>query len=299
MEQGTDINATRVDKVYKAVVDAVNAGKTISAQAELVYQVEMLSQEANSGASFEQYFRWVRITDSSRVLQYLQDLGLPEVRGIVERAVKLAFPGGIPEDDDEYDQCTDWSECQEKLLADLFGEFELYNGAITNQLGQFIEQHKVTVLAPAEAGGDEAEASPEDVDPRSILAELGQIRDPGHLTEIQRNVWLAWEFDGSICNGGIWRHFWGSDSLKLTQPNFVGALRQFGAEEHAVILEQAVARMPHGLSMSEAFDRSLEGGDISDLKDLDAALAGCRIRLVDLLQHYVLQHIDDFTDFVK
>ena len=57
--------------------------------------------------------------------------------------------------------------------------------------------------------------------------------------------------------------------------------------------------MPHGLSMSEAFDRSLEGGDISDLKDLDAALAGCRIRLVDLLQHYVLQHIDDFTDFVK
>jgi hypothetical protein len=35
MEQGTDINAMRVDKVYGAVVDALNAGKTISAQAEL------------------------------------------------------------------------------------------------------------------------------------------------------------------------------------------------------------------------------------------------------------------------
>ena len=56
MEQGTDINATRVDKVYSAVVDALNAGKVISAQAELVYQIEMLSQEVNSGGFIRTVF---------------------------------------------------------------------------------------------------------------------------------------------------------------------------------------------------------------------------------------------------
>ena len=299
MEQGTDINATRVDKVYSAVVDAVNAGKTISAQAELVYQVEMLSQEVNSGASFEQYFRWARITDKSRILQYLQDLGLPDVRGIVERAVNVAFPNGIPQDDDDYELCMDWSEDQEQLLADLCGEFENHNGVITNKLGQFIEQNKVAVLAPDEAGSDEAEASPQDVDPRSILAELGQILDADKLTEIQRNVWLAWRFECGISNGGIWRHFMDSDSAGLAQTLTVVALRQLGAEEHATILEQALTRMPRGLSLVEAFERLLEEGDVSNLDDLDAALAGCSIRLVDLLQPYVVQHLDDFTDFIR
>ncbi len=69
MEQGTDENATRISKVYSAVLDALNAGKTISTEAELVYQVELLSQEVNSGASFEQYFRWARVTRDSRILQ--------------------------------------------------------------------------------------------------------------------------------------------------------------------------------------------------------------------------------------
>jgi hypothetical protein len=244
------------------------------------------------------------MTDNSRILQYLQDLALPEVRGIVERAVTAAFPNGMPQDDDDFELCMDWSKGQEQLLAELFGEFEIYNGTITNKLGQFIEQNKVAVLAPEvtgsdEAGSDEAEGSPQDVDPHSILAELGQLRNPDNLTEIQRNAWLAWQFECGISNGGIWRHFMDSDSLKLTQPHFVGALRHLGAKGHAVILEQAVARMPHGLSMSEAFDLLLEEGDVSDLEDLDATLTGCGSRPVDLLQHYVLQHIDDFTDFVK
>ena len=88
-------------------------------------------------------------------------------------------------------------------------------------------------------------------------------------------------------------------SLSLPQPLFVGALRQLGAEEYAVILEQAVARMPKGLSMIEAYDLLLEEGDESGLEDLEAALTGCRIRLVDLLEIYVIEHLDDFTDFIR
>jgi hypothetical protein len=299
MEQGTDENATRLDNVYSAVLDALNAGKTISAEAELVYQVEMLSQEVNSGASFEQYFRWARVTRDSRILQYLKDLGLPEVCEIVERAIKAAFPDGIPEDDDDYDQCLDWGEEQERQLASLFAEFEPFNGIVINKLGRFIKQHKVRVLAPDELRDGEPEAPRKDVDPRSILAQLGQRLDADHLSEIQRNAWLAWRFECSICNGGIWRHFLDSDSAKLPQALTVGALQQLGVEEHAAILEQAVARMPKGLSMNEAFDRLLEEGDVSDLKDLDAALVGCGNRLVDHLQQYVVRHLDDFTDFIK
>jgi len=110
---------------------------------------------------------------------------------------------------------------------------------------------------------------------------------------------MAWRFECGISNGGFGRHFMDSDSARLAQPLFVGALRQLGAEEYAAILEQAVARMPEGLSMTEAFDLLWEQCDGSGLDDLEAALAGCSIRLVDLLEHYVLQHLDDFTDFIK
>jgi hypothetical protein len=299
MEQGTEENETRVSHVYTAVLHEMNAGKVISAEAELVYQIEMLSQEVNSGASFEQYFRWSRVTRDSRVLQYLRDLDLPEVCKIVEQAFKAAFPNGIPEDDDDYELCLEWSAEQELQLANLFAEFETCNGVISNRLGQFIKQHKVTVLAPKEQDNGASKAPPKDVDPRSILAQLGQRLDPDNLSENQGNVWLAWRFDCGISNGGFGRHFMDSDSARLAQPLFVGALRQLGAEEHAAILEQAVARMPEGLSMTEAFDLLWEQCDGSGLDDLEAALAGCSIRLVDLLEVYVVQHLDDFTDFIK
>ncbi|MDC1287875.1 DMP19 family protein [Gammaproteobacteria bacterium] len=299
MEQGTDINATRVDQVYSAVVDAMNAGRTISVQAEVVYQIEMLSQEVNSGASFEQYFRWLRITENSTILECLKDLDLPDVCGVVERAMSVAFPDGIPQDDDEYEQCMDWSEEQEQQLTNLFNEFEFYNGTITNRLGQFIEQNKVAVLASDEAGSGESETSAEAVDPRSVLAQLLQIRVADNLTENQRIVWLARQFECGIGNGGIWRHFLDSGSMQLTQLDFVGALRQLGAEEYAVILEQAMARIPSGLSALEAFDLLLEEGDVADMEDLDAALIGRGSELVDILELYVVEHLEDFCGFIQ
>lgn len=299
MQQGTDDNATRVDQVYSAVLQAMNVGETISAQANLVYQVEMLSQEVNSGASFEQYFRGARVSRDSQIFEYLKDLNLPEVGEIVERAFAAAFPDGIPEDDDEYDLCMEWSENQELQLADLFAEYEDYNGVIINRLGEFIKQHKVKVLVPEEAGNREFLTQPKDVDPRSILAELGQRLTPDNLSEIQRNVWLAWRFDCGISNGGFGRHFMDSNSARLAQPLFVDALRQLGAEEYAVILEQAVARLPKGLSMNEAYDLLWEQSDGSGLEDLETALSDCSIRLVDLLEIYVVEHLDDFTAFIK
>ena len=90
-----------------------------------------------------------------------------------------------------------------------------------------------------------------------------------------------------------------SESVRLPQPLFVGALRQLGAEEYAVILEQAVARLPKGLSLNDAYSLLWEQSDGLGLEDLEIALVGCSIRLVDLLELYLVQHLDDFTDFIK
>ena len=293
MEIGSEKNSARVNAVYVALISAANSGHWVSPQADLVCQVELLSQEVNSGASFEQYFRWVRVTDDSRVLQYLDELGLPEVRGIVERALTTAFPEGIPQDDDAYDSCTDWSESQLRQLAELFGEFERYNGILTNRLGQFIANNDPSVFDPADQAAPVREASANQADAGKVLARLIQVLDPGELGEIQRIAWTARHYEASIMNGGHWRHFIDSDDRDQSQ--VINALRQIGAGEQAELLAQAVSRVPQGLSMSAAFEQWLEGADISGLEDLDAAFFACGVSLEEHLIRYLSEHPEEFN----
>ena len=82
----------------------------------------------------------------------------------------------------------------------------------------------------------------------------------------------------------------------MDQSQVIEALRQLGAEEQAGILGQALARIPKELSMSEAFDQFLNGSDISDLYDLDAALSDCSTKLEEYLKLYLAQNLDEFTD---
>lgn len=139
MEISTEENEKRLSTVYERAMEAVHAGKEISDQENFVYQTELLSQEVNSGASFEQYFRWVGKPELDAILDHVKQLDLPEVYTVVEEAIQVAFPNGVPEDEDEYEECTDWTEAQEQRLEALFGEFEKYNGVIINKLGRFID----------------------------------------------------------------------------------------------------------------------------------------------------------------
>ena len=143
MEIGTEENAKLVDKVYSKAMQAVHAEKIISAQENFVYQIELLSQEVNSGASFEQYFRWASIDEVTKILQHLKDLDIPEVYAIVESAIQIAFPNGIPNNDEEMEDCTEWSEDQEEKLERLFEKFEDYNGVIMNKLGAYIKANEL------------------------------------------------------------------------------------------------------------------------------------------------------------
>lgn len=144
MEIGTVENQTLVSQVYEKAMGMVNAEQKISAEQNYVYQIELLSQEVNSGASFEQYFRWVSSKEVNEILNYIQQLKLPEVSTIVEEAIKIAFPNGVPNDEDDYEDATEWSEDQEEKLEFLFQKFENYNGIITNKLGEFIIENNLS-----------------------------------------------------------------------------------------------------------------------------------------------------------
>ena len=143
MEIGTEENAKLVSRVYEKAMDAVHADKSITDAENFVYQIELLSQEVNSGASFEQYFRWASTFEITEILKHVEDLKLPEVYETVQEAINTAFPNGIPKDNDEKEECTEWSEDQEIKLERLFEKFENYNCVIINKLGEFIKDNKL------------------------------------------------------------------------------------------------------------------------------------------------------------
>ena len=143
MEISTEENEKLVSAVYERAMGSVHAGSAISDDENLVFQVELLSQEVNSGASFEQYFRWVGKGEVDQIVDLLNKLELTEVGVIVEKAIMIAFPDGVPDNEDEYENCTEWNESQEGKLESLFAEFEQYNGVITNKLGGYIKVRKL------------------------------------------------------------------------------------------------------------------------------------------------------------
>jgi len=144
MELATEENDDLVSKVYTRIMEEVHAEKRITDHENFIFQIELLSQEVNSGASFEQYFRWVGKPELDQILGHVKNLNLPAVYEIVNEALNIAFPNGVPEDDDEYEECTDWSEIQEERLSELFEKFEEYNGVIINKLGGFIQENSIS-----------------------------------------------------------------------------------------------------------------------------------------------------------
>lgn len=141
MEYATEQDEQLISSVYTRVMDAVHATEAVTNDEELVFQVELLSQEVNSGASFEQYFRWVGFKELQQICGLLQQLGLTEVNDIVTQAISVAFPVAIPENDEQYEAATDWEDEQLELMEQLFEQFEQYNAVITTKLAEFI-RHK-------------------------------------------------------------------------------------------------------------------------------------------------------------
>lgn len=137
MEISTPENEAIVRGICEAVSAARESEKSIKPEHQLIYDIDYLLMETNSGASFEQYFRWASAEEIRRVVPALRTVGLIDVAELTEKALQVAFPKGIPSTDEEKADLTDWSEAQDERLRELFPAFEEQNGRITNVLAAF------------------------------------------------------------------------------------------------------------------------------------------------------------------
>jgi hypothetical protein len=140
MELSTQENEAVVRSICEAVTAAREAAKPIKPDHQLIYDIDYLLTEANSGASFEQYFRWASVEEIRRVVPALRSVGLLDVADLTEKAIQVAFPKGIPSTDEEKSGLTDWSEAQDEKLRELFPTLEDQNGRITNALAAFAKK---------------------------------------------------------------------------------------------------------------------------------------------------------------
>jgi hypothetical protein len=141
-EMSTTENEELVSRVYTQALQDRQDGRTLAPADLMVYHIEMLSQEVNSGASFEQYFRWASVEEIAEAVSRLESLGLSDVAQIVRRAIEVAFPKGMPATGEEKNELTEWSEKQLEQLGAAAQEFEEFNGRIINLLAMFHRKNK-------------------------------------------------------------------------------------------------------------------------------------------------------------
>jgi len=127
----------RVARVYAQALAERAAFRPLAEPERMVYEIEMLTQEVNSGASFEQYFRWASRDELLAVRERLHILGLGAVVEITQRAFAVAFPGGLPASDTAIEEAMRWTPDQLDQLRALATEFCACNGAITQALARF------------------------------------------------------------------------------------------------------------------------------------------------------------------
>jgi hypothetical protein len=141
MELSTPENEAIVRSICEAVTADRESGKPVKPDHQLVYDIDYLLMEANSGASFEQYFRWASVEEIGRVVPALRAVGLLDVAELAEQAIQVAFPKGLPSTDEEKSGQADWSEAQDERLRELFPALEDQNGRITNVLAAFAREN--------------------------------------------------------------------------------------------------------------------------------------------------------------
>ena len=135
------------EKIVKEVCDmvkrATETNKKIQSYQQIIYDIDYLLMEVNSGASFEQYFRWASVKEIRRVEKALNVVGLKDISELTQQALAVAFPNGIPNDEEAKENLTDWSEEQEEKLEILFEIFKNSNVRIINTLANYAKSVKV------------------------------------------------------------------------------------------------------------------------------------------------------------
>jgi hypothetical protein len=140
MEISTDENEKLVRSICDSVREAHQKKEAVHDGHRLIYEIDCLLTEVNSGASFGQYFRWSSLAEIARIVSQLETVGLTEVAQITGEAVSTAYPDGLPPNPDNEESLSNWdgSEEQEDRLSELAELFTDYNGMIINKLADYI-----------------------------------------------------------------------------------------------------------------------------------------------------------------
>ncbi|WP_434339831.1 hypothetical protein [Motilimonas cestriensis] len=98
-------------------------------------------QTTKKDAKYYRYFHWASKTNVESILKQLEAIGLDAIVGSTSEAIKVAFPNGIPTSEDEFEDCLDWSEEQEDVLAELYEKEENLHSAVEEKLAEFAREN--------------------------------------------------------------------------------------------------------------------------------------------------------------
>src|SRR5579859_4367041 len=145
MEMSTKENEELVSSISDRVREAIQKKEKVNDGYRLIYEIDRLLTEVNSGASFEQYFRWSRLEQIAHIVSQLETVGLTEVAQITRVAISVAYPNGLPPIPNDGVSLSRWdgSEEQEDHLAELAGQFTDYNTMIINKLADYIKRQPI------------------------------------------------------------------------------------------------------------------------------------------------------------
>ena len=137
-----------VDKISNSLIgDIGSPGKApTTPEMETFFEVFCLDMEIGSGASFEQYFRWSGKKEVDRIVAQLEETGLNAIIESTKKAIDIAFPNGVPEDQDSFEECTDWSEEQEEKLDELYEREEGIHALIEEKLAEYARNKNLLSL---------------------------------------------------------------------------------------------------------------------------------------------------------
>ncbi len=137
VEETTEEKQLLVSNIYERIMNKIHQSTPVTEEELSVHNIYYITEEAGSGVSFEQYFRWADKASVLGVVQQIRMAEMDSVADIVQAAIITAFPDGYPSDDSDIDEAKDWSDEQLEALEKLYYEYESYDGCIINHLAEY------------------------------------------------------------------------------------------------------------------------------------------------------------------
>ena len=134
-----------VSRIADSLIGSIDApgAEPSSDEMRLFFDVYCFDMEIGSGASFDQYFHWASKEQIDRIVSQLNELGLDSIIEPTKKAIDVAFPAGVPENEDEFDECLEWTEDQELELEELYEQEVEIHALLEEKLAKYARKNNL------------------------------------------------------------------------------------------------------------------------------------------------------------